>query len=61
MTDQEMRDALRGMIEDWSNLTDEQRAEAQAIAAEQAARAYTDHLFHRALGLEYDWATGEWR
>lgn len=60
MTDQEMRDTLRGMIEDWKNLTDEQRAEAQAIAAEQAAKRYADHLLNQAIGLTYDWATGEY-
>jgi len=60
MTDQEMRDTLRGMIEDWNNLTDEQRAEANAIAAEQAARAWIDQEVNRAMGLQYNWATGEW-
>jgi len=59
MTDQEMRDTLRGMIADWNNLTDEQRAEANAIAAEQAAKRYMEVQINRALGFDYDWATGE--
>jgi hypothetical protein len=60
MTDQEARETLRQMIQDWNNLTAEQRAEANAIAAEQAARAMMDQQINRAIGLTYDWATGEW-
>jgi hypothetical protein len=61
MSNEEARDILRGMILDWNNLTDEQRAEASAIAAEQAALALMDQQVNRAIGLQYDWATGEWR
>jgi hypothetical protein len=40
MTNQEAQDTIRQMLADWDNLTAEQRAEAQAIAAEQAAIRY---------------------
>lgn len=37
MTTKEAQDTIRQMLADWDNLTDEQRAEAQASAAKQAA------------------------
>jgi hypothetical protein len=59
MTDQEMRDTLRGMIADWNNLSDEQKAEANAIAAEQAAKRIMEIEVNRSLGYIIDWGTGE--
>jgi hypothetical protein len=59
MNNTEAAETLRQMIQDWNKLTDEQRAEAQAIAAEQAASRYAEVLFNRAIGLDLNWATGE--
>ena len=49
MTNQEAQDTFRQMLNDWDNLTAEQRAEAHAIAAEQAAHAYADFIVERAI------------
>jgi hypothetical protein len=59
MSNEEAREILRGMIADWNNLTTEQRAEANAIAAEQAAMRITEIEVNRALGYIIDWGTGE--
>ena len=59
MTNQEAAETLRQMILDWNNLTDEQRAEAQAIASEQAAKRYMEVQINRSIGLDLNWATGE--
>ena len=59
MTNQTAQDTIRQMLADWDNLTAEQRAEAQAIAAEQAAIRYTEVLVNRAIGFDLDWKTGE--
>jgi len=49
MTNQTAQDTIRQMLNDWNNLTAEQRAEAQAIAAEQAAHAYADFIIDGAI------------
>lgn len=38
-TDQDIRDAIRQMLEDWETASPQQRAEALAKAARKAARA----------------------